>query len=446
MSKRVPQKIVFIILLFACSATLAHAQTNRQILSVTPPLFQVSVLPGDIWQSSIRVVNGNSYELAVYAELVNFAPVGEKGQGRFIPLLTDDTTSTLAEWIEVTPGPYLIPPEQSRDIPFFIEVPENAPPGGHFAAVLIGTQPPQTHDRLALQTSQAVTSLFFMRVEGDILESGDIREFSVEGKFSERPVADFILRFENKGNVHLQPKGDIIITNMWGKERGVIPINHKSHFGNVLPSSIRAFNFSWRGEASITEIGRYKAIVTLAYGEDGIKNTYATTYFWVIPFKGTLITLGIVIAFMLFLIWAIRAYVRRMLLLAGVAQIDTREESAKNVGTDKTVPIEKHSRVRDLRLISYRHVTAPLKWGALDLRLRLREVNEFVDVLKTVANFIANYRIFFSSILVLVIGFVVAVLFIADASLKERSYEVIIEENGVPTTVTSEEIDRNRAE
>ena len=36
---------------------------QAQILSVTPQLFQLSINPGEIWQSSVKVVNGNPYEM-----------------------------------------------------------------------------------------------------------------------------------------------------------------------------------------------------------------------------------------------------------------------------------------------------------------------------------------------------------------------------------------------
>lgn len=413
---------------------LVFAQsTNEQILSVTPPLFQLSIEPGDIWQSSVKVVNGNPYELTVYAEVVNFAPQGESGQGKFIPLISgEETNGTLAEWIQIPRGPYVIPPEQTIDVSFFVEVPENAPPGGHFAAILIGTQPPQDGTgNLMLETSQTVTSLFFVRLEGNVIELGDIREFSVVKDFVDVPEAEFSLRFENKGNVHLQPRGDIVITNMWGAERGTIPVNNQTHFGNVMPKSIRDFRFEWKGARTISDIGRYKAIATLAYGEDGIKSVTATTYFWVIPLKAALITISILALFIGFVTWMIKLYIRRMLSLAGVDV-----ETMRHVGTAHTAPDE-----GDVRLRSYRTVAAPIRSGAADLKKRLSGVTEFMDVLETLLHFVVHYKKFFFSILVLIVAFVGLVLYVSDASNTERAYEVIIQEGDSERVIHSNEIE-----
>lgn len=398
-----------------------HAQES-QIMSVTPPLFQLSVTPGSLWQSSIKVINSNPYPLTVYAEVVNFEALNESGQGKFTPLLGEEKgASTLGSWINIAPGPHTIPDEQSIEIPLFVDVPKDASPGGHYAAVLITTQPPQSsEDRLAVRTSQAVTALFFARVEGDVDEKGSIREFTTIRSFLQRPEAEFSLRFENKGNVHLQPKGNIIITNMWGTERGVIPINYQTHFGNVLPNSIRDFKFTWSSEYNITDVGRYKALVTLAYGENGIQSASAVTYFWVIPLKATLITLLVLILAIAGIVWMIKAYVRRMLILAGV---DVNQKKQKSEPVD-AVAQKKESKTK----VSYHKVSAPIRDGVLDLRRRLDTAEESLDIIKTIFSFVLTYKTFFVSVCILIAMFVGLVLYIDQAMVEDKEYTVTITE------------------
>lgn len=407
-----------------------HAQQS-QTLSVTPPLFQLSVAPGDVWQSSIKVVNPNGYDLPVYADIVNFEPLGEEGQGRFIPVLKNAAGATLAEWITISPGPYIIKPEQSREINFIIEVPEDASPGGHFAAVLIGTRPPEDgNEPLVVQTSQAVTSLFFARIEGDIIEAANIREFSIEKKFVGTPESEFLLRFENKGNVHLRPQGEIKIYNMWGKERGVIPINQESYFGNVLPDSIRAFHFSWKGEQSISEIGRHTAKAALTFGSDARQNVSAATHFWVIPVRATLITVGSIAVFIAFIIFMVRLYVRRMLTLAGVDVESPYRPSHQRVEAD----------TNDVRIKPYRSMTAPIRAGASDFRNRMKNVHAFVDFLKTVYEFIIGYKTFFGAVIVTVGALIIGGIFLSNALVENKSYEITIKQNGETEVVDSEQV------
>lgn len=403
-----------------------HAQ-EAQILSVTPPLFQLSVLPGGIWQSSVKVVNANPYPLTVYAEVVNFQGMGSGGQGQFIPVLEDDEKTTFAEWITITRGPHIIPPEQTADITFFAEIPENAAPGGHYAAILISTEEPKKSDSVSVLTSQVVTSLLFLRVEGDVHEEGAIREFRTEHTFLNRPETEFLLRFENKGNVHILPRGDITITNMWGKERGVIPINNKSNYGNVLPESVRNFTFLWKSDFTFADIGRYKAEVTLGYGEDGIKNVSSATYFWVIPVKWTLITLSVLALFFWLIMRMVRAYVRRMLTLAGVNPDEVIERTSV-----RATP-ELYMR----RGESYRNVSAPIRDGVIDLRTRLSTHTED-SVLATVWNFVRSYKWFFLSLGALIAMFVSISFYIGTATRDGASYEVrVLEDDGTSKVISN---------
>jgi len=75
--------VLFFVLMFPLFALAQQGQ----ILSVTPPLFQLSIEPGDIWSSNIKVVNGNPYDLTIYVDIVNFAPNGEGVRGNLYQIL-----------------------------------------------------------------------------------------------------------------------------------------------------------------------------------------------------------------------------------------------------------------------------------------------------------------------------------------------------------------------
>lgn len=408
-----------------------HAQTNDTLsLSVTPTLFQMSAVPAQSWKSSIKVINNNPYELTVYASVVNFAPQGETGEGKFVPVLEGSTdNSTLAQWISVTAEPIKIAPEQSVSVPVAVQVPPDATPGGHFAAILVGTRPLQTDATFQVKTSQLVTSLFFVRIAGDVTEDGSIREFRVQKKFVSTPSATFEVRFENKGNVHLQPQGEIVITNMWGKERGVIPINRKTHFGNVLPESIRKYEFTWTGESSFSDIGIYKAELTLGYGVDGKKFVTSATYFYVVPIKALSIVLGLLLAFVLFVRWMIKAYVRRMLALAGV-----EPEGYRRGGGSSFV------REGDVRIVKGAVLNAPVKKGVDDLRTRFQTAHAITEKFVSLFSFVVAYRIFFLSIVVCIGALSLGWVFFADVLTPQRDYEVVITNPDADVVISSEDI------
>jgi hypothetical protein len=158
-----------------------------------------------------------------------------------------------------------------------------------------------------------VATLFFVRVAGPVTEEAIIRDFYSASAFSGSADQTFILSVDNTGNVHIQPQGEIVIKNMWGKIRGKIEINKESNFGNVLPNSSRRFEFKWDGEENLFDIGRYTAEVAVVYGEEAKQSLFRRTHFWIIPWKPVSTILGSFILLILLIVWAIRRYIRQAL-------------------------------------------------------------------------------------------------------------------------------------
>ncbi len=429
MVTRITKFLRLLLLVWISIPPFVHAQ-EAVTLSISPTLYDMSAEPGQSWSGSLKIVNVNPFDLTVYAEVVNFEQRGETGEARFIPVTEEERTgSTMAEWFTVPTDAILVPREQAYEIPITVRFPEEAPPGGHYAAILVGTKPIRGDDGQAkLQTAQMVTSLFFARIAGEVIESGSIREFTTTESLLGSPLATFTLRFENKGNVHLQPKGDIVISNMWGEERGVVPINQYTDYGKVLPGSTRNYSFTWKGEWSIADIGRYTAVATLGYGEDDKQFSSSKTYFWVLPIK---LLLGVVVGLSIFfglLTWLVRMYVRHMLTLAGVGIEDFA--SVKQRAQVKTPRTKKAA------------IHAPLEAGILDLTKRMQASVTLVSRARELAGFVVQYRLFFLGILMVCVFIAVLVWYIGNANTEHRAYEVMYIEDGVTETapVSSEEI------
>jgi hypothetical protein len=316
---RVMSGSIFFFTIFSLvSSGVVFAQTapaNSLSITLTPPLFQITQAPGTQWQSMLRVVNTNPYDIVLSASVTDFHPDGETGNAVLenIPVGNATDTHRLSGWISIPTAPITVLRGKTGEIPFAITVPVNADPGGHYAAVVVGTSPLGVISGSGATVSSAVTSLIFLRVPGEVVEEGAIRDFYAEKSLVQTLDASFTVRFENKGNVHLVPQGEILITNMWGKERGKILINETNTFGNVLPGATRKFAFDWHGEWSPFEVGRYKASAALTYGDEGRKTAYREAYFWVVPWKPVLFGIGGFLSFVWFIGWSVRRYVRNVL-------------------------------------------------------------------------------------------------------------------------------------
>ena len=139
------KKIVFLILaFFIVSPSSVFAQGDNIQMTLTPPLMKNNMNPGESWMTTVKLVNNNKTSLIVYAHVQDFRS-SHDGKVDLIPVEEsegeENKTGFLRQWIEIQNGPYEIKPFSSVEIPFNIDIPENAEPGGHYAAILVGTEP-----------------------------------------------------------------------------------------------------------------------------------------------------------------------------------------------------------------------------------------------------------------------------------------------------------------
>ncbi|HXY17902.1 MAG TPA: hypothetical protein VEH48_00585, partial [Candidatus Nitrosopolaris sp.] len=132
------------------------------------------------------------------------------------------------------------------------------------------------------------------------------------GSFFQSAPLNFVERLKNNGNVHLQPTGQVTITDMFGRKLATLPVNVPP--GNILPASIREFSQaldkSVIGNKKL--FGHYTAKMSVTYGTDK-KALNSSLGFWVIPFKLVAGVIIVLIAGFFAIRYAIRRYNRYIL-------------------------------------------------------------------------------------------------------------------------------------
>jgi hypothetical protein len=148
-----------------------------------------------------------------------------------------------------------------------------------------------------------------LRVAGDVVEEAMLREFRTDKKIYGKAEVNFITKVENLGNVIVKPRGPVDITNMFGKKVATLKMNEPA--GAILPKEVRRFETLWQDSG--LAFGKYEAVMSLGYGEDGIKTISAATGFWVLPGKLIGFTLGGIVVLFLLIFVAVKLYVKRKL-------------------------------------------------------------------------------------------------------------------------------------
>lgn len=296
---------------------VAGAEEDKITLTISPPLVNVKLSPGNNYTSFVKLVNNSLTEVTVFIEAADFKS-GAQGVVEFIYNEAGDSRYSLSRWLEFATSTMVLAAQETKDIVFTVNVPVDAEPGGHYAAILAGTKPIGNLSGSGIKINSTLASLVLLEVKGDIDEKGEIKEFSSSRKVYSQPQVKFKVTFANNGNIHLQPRGEIKIYNIFNKEIGSISINQETAFGNVFPESQRQWEFSWNGRKNILDAGRLKAVLFLSYGSQAEVTASQTIYFWIIYFKtlaAILLGLAALIAVVMLLI---RRYIRKAIIKAQV--------------------------------------------------------------------------------------------------------------------------------
>lgn len=292
-------------------------------VTVSPLFHDYSLNPGDTILDVIKVYNESEMAETFYPIRVNFsAGKEEAGVPQFYPADENRAGQALAPWIQVDLKAISLGPNERANIPFSINVPQDAQPGGHYGAIMLSTSPSEAEGGEVGIASQLAT-LLLMRVSGEVREVGSIAEFGFEDPqvwYNHLP-AEFFLRFENSGNTHLRPAGNLLIYNWWGRQVASIEVN--GAFKSVLPNSIRRYKFGWhkRGvdeganpiwnELNNFAFGKYQAQLVLNYGTSNQVVT-AVREFTVWPWR-VMSVFGVLVFILLILLWFMkRLYDKRL--------------------------------------------------------------------------------------------------------------------------------------
>ena len=263
---------------FLTAAFIIIAPVSVLAVTVGPAKMEYRVDPGAVVENTIILINDSGAKQTLWPAFEKFTEVN--GEKKFRPA----ESTELANWIKLPESVTLEPAEQKR-IPFTIEIPQKAPPGGHFAVIWWGTAPPQGPGQVSIVTRAGI--LVYLQVSGQVNESAEVLRFSAEGKrfFWGKMPESFVVSFRNSGNTYQKPQGEILIKNIFkGKivDFGVNDVNVI-----FLPDTEANLRIAKKFNKPPFAFGLYKAELVLRWGEkpESIKKSI---WFFVFPWKQAL--------------------------------------------------------------------------------------------------------------------------------------------------------------
>lgn len=208
-------------------------------ITLSPTRFEVSGNPGETLEYELSIINESQNTENYFIDFANFEAQGETGDPAFTP-----PEDGLGTWIKINEANVGVGPQEEKKVPFKIEIPKDARPGGYFAVIFFGNQPSNISGRNVGVGSQAGV-LILLSVLGDAEEKAGIFDFNTKNKqfFYKTLPVNFEYRLKNEGADRIKPVGKIRIHNTLFIPTERIDANPSS--GNVLPGSTRKYNVTW---------------------------------------------------------------------------------------------------------------------------------------------------------------------------------------------------------
>lgn len=339
--KRIFFGLIFLLSAFFPVSVLAQNKSDEGLNLVTSPLpINLVAQPGSTVSAQIKVKNGGNHQEKLQVGLMKFSAFGEEGKPK---LIDKEDGDNFFEWVKFSEDVFDVAPNEWKTITATITVPSDAA-FGYYYAVTFSRKEEETPDgprSTKIVGATACLMLLEVRVPNAI-RNIEVLDFSTNKRVFEYLPARFTIKLQNKGNVHVAPRGNIFISSMSKKDISVLEVNDVK--GNVLPNTNRIFDTEWNegfpvydekiddtGKKILLDkkgreikklkwdlsqiqkfrIGKYTANLLLIY-DDGSRDIpiEAKVSFWVIPWRIILI-LSVVVFANVFLIGWIMWFVRK---------------------------------------------------------------------------------------------------------------------------------------
>jgi hypothetical protein len=285
---------VFLVTIFyLLTLNKAHAQIPKGI-TVYPSIIHID-LAQDKPEYDLTYINNTGADIGLKLNVQDFTELEDSYKISF--LTSKDAANykySLSSWIYFENNNLFLANGEKRSVKVFIDK-NRITKGGHYASILAEIIQPETKNQIAIKA--VLSSLLFVRAStGKEIENGKISDFTVLKDGIEYPDT-YQISFQNNGNVHIVPYGQIQVFDPLSNLVAKGPFNVNSM--DALPESIRNYETKVVTYQKLLFPGIYTAKVDLFFGKTNQKATATIKFFSQGMFDFAKIGLGILLLIIL---------------------------------------------------------------------------------------------------------------------------------------------------
>lgn len=252
-------------------------------LTVSPAFQQVTIQSGaDQTPIDFKITNNRPTAQALTFSVSDFNTLNESGGLFFVG--TNPTALQkkygLARWVSLTTDKLVLQPKQTYDLKASILNLPSLAPGGHYGALMISLADGQPSPKQQVGLQPIASSLLFVTKP-----QGATHQLSLSDVYFSHSLISLprkvTLRFQNTGNTHVVPRGEVTLKAPDGKPVSKGVINPDSNI--ILPQTYRRYQVDLQRLAGSGSHGRYSLRVDFRFdGIDGFRS-YQSSFWYLEP-------------------------------------------------------------------------------------------------------------------------------------------------------------------
>ncbi len=295
--KKIFLLIVFAFVFLFTGIPVSYGQVSQQSLIVYPAVVELEVKPGESTRFLIQFRNNGQIPVAGTIKTVDFTVKDKEGTPILLEGSDDKPPYAASYWIKANVDQITIPANDFVAVYFTAQVPNIVKTCGNYALVYFENEAssPLGSSKKTTSSSAVTTkigSLVNFTVKNETCREGLILNNLKVPFFSEYGPVKATFELINKGDYHVAPIGTAYITNIFNIKTDEQKLADKRIFPGTLKEHEISLGKKWM-------IGRYQLVINGKYGLHNLPVT-AVAYFWVFPWRITIIIILAIILLVLF--------------------------------------------------------------------------------------------------------------------------------------------------
>ena len=253
------------LLVAAISVTgMVKAEEVPNGLSISPTTNKIVLMPGDEYVGTVTVRNPSTMgETMAYDTHIDPFFVNAEYS---VTLGTENDYTKMKDWITLSNESGTLQAGESADVEYRISVPESAPAGGQYAAIVVATVPSTGDNGITIREVWQIAMPIYASVAGESTLSGVISDVSMPSFLLNPPLeASFIV--ENTGNVHADATYYMQVFPLFSDEE-IYTNEEDPGTSLVMPGTKRAIVSGWD---NAPQVGVFRVVYTVkAFGGESV--------------------------------------------------------------------------------------------------------------------------------------------------------------------------------